>query len=187
MASRKSPKTDAMMFSARSWHLAITPEDEVVTKFEFALMQVDEAYQRFAVHIARLAAQHEDPTFNEIVILHLVRMHDRPKDAATIATLLNRDDLPNVLYTLRKLASSGLVAREKVGTAAVFRATQAGVDLCDQYAGLRADLLLDSIRQVSELQRQMIEATRCLQLMAGIYDAGARTASTLNPAAVRPD
>jgi predicted MarR family transcription regulator len=166
---------------ARTWHLAVTPRDERVTAFEFAMMQVNEAYQRWVVQAQRLVGQ-SDITFNEIVVLHVVRMQERAKDAATIAKLVNRDDLPNVLYNLRKLVSIGLVEKVKIGSSTLFQVTDLGLVGTDRYAALRQRVLLEDADQVTNVDDKLDQAIRLLHTMTGLYDSAARETAVLNPA-----
>lgn len=179
MATAKT--TGGAYEAARSWHLAESRRDERVTSFEFALMQVYEAYQRWAVQGQRLVSE-GDITFNEVVVLHVVRMQERAKDAATIAKLVNRDDLPNVLYNLRKLVSLGLVEKVKSGSSTLFRVTDRGLLETDRYAELRQQLLLENADQVSNLDEKLDSLIRLLHVMTGLYDSAARETAVINPA-----
>ncbi len=73
----------------RRWHLADNAYEEALTAFEFAILQVEGGFQRFAVQAIRVSSD-IDLTFNEVVALHVVRMQERSKDTATIAQLTNR-------------------------------------------------------------------------------------------------
>lgn len=170
---------------ARSWHLARDTRGELTTSFEFALMQVCEAYERWVVQAARLVGN-PDINYAEVVILHVVRMQERAKDAATIAKLVNRDDLPNVLYTLRKLVSLGLVEKVKVGSGTYFQATDRGKLETDRYAALRTDLLLKSMAEVTNIDGKLETVNALLKVMTGLYDGAARETAVINPVALFP-
>ena len=170
---------------ARAWHLAQDTRGELTTSFEFALMQVFEAYERWVVQAARLVGN-PDINYPEVVILHVVRMQERAKDAATIAKLVNRDDLPNVLYTLRKLVSLGLAEKIKVGSGTYFQATERGRMETDRYAALRSDLLLKSMAQVTDIDSKLETVNSLLKVMTGLYDGAARETAVINPVALFP-
>ena len=174
------PFADPNFDTAKSWHLAEDSQDASVTDFEFALMQVYEAYQRYAVALARLVGE-SDLNFNEVVALHVVRMQERAKDAATIAQLVNREDLPNVLYNLRKLVSLGLVEKIKSGTATYFRVTEQGRLETQRYADLRNQVLLGAFARTPNMIQRMAEVEWTLDLMAGMYDSAAREVASINP------
>lgn len=172
--------------AARTWHLATQREDETLTSFEFALMHALEAFQRFSVQGSHLVGATE-LSFNEVVVLHVVRMQDRPKDASTIAKLLNRDDLPNVLYNLRKLVTLKLIEKVKIGSGVHFQTTEAGIAVTDRYAELRRQVLLENMGSLEGLNEQLDFATRVLQVMTGLYDAAARETALINPATLFND
>jgi len=174
------PFADANFDKAKSWHLSEDSDDAAVTDFEFALMQVYEAYQRYAVALARLVGESE-LNFNEVVVLHVVRMQERAKDAATIAQLINREDLPNVLYNLRKLVSLGLVEKVKNGTGTLFKVTDRGWRETQRYADLRNQVLLDAFSRTPNMVQRMADVEWTLDLMAGMYDAAAREVASINP------
>lgn len=171
--------------AARAWHLARSERDDLTTTFEFALMQVFEAYQRWCVQAARLVG-HSEITYNEVTVLHVVRMQERAKDAATIAKLVNRDDLPNVLYNLRKLVSLGLVRKVKIGSGTFFEVTDQGRIETERYAELRRELLLSSMDEVANLHDKLRAMTGFMHVMTGLYDVAARGAATINPLALFP-
>lgn len=172
--------------NARAWHLANNADDELATTFEFALMQVFEAYQRWVVQGQRLVG-YPEINYNEVVVLHVVRMQERAKDAATIAKLVNRDDLPNVLYNLRKLVAVGLVRKIRVGSGTYFEITEQGRIETDRYADLRRDLLVSNMKEISHLREKLRAGTDLLHSMTGAYDTAARMTATMNPAALFPD
>lgn len=47
----------------------------------------------------------------ENALLHIIRMNERPKGIKDLVRLTNRDDVPNIQYSLRKLIGAGLVVR----------------------------------------------------------------------------
>lgn len=163
---------------SRTWHLATTSDQTGLADFELALMATYAAYERWALQLSR-AVGHTDLGFNEVAILHLVRMHDRPKEAATIAQLLNRNDLANVLYSLRKLSSADLVAKSRSGAATLFEITEKGVEYTDRFSRLRANLMFES--PDNDLVDDYHETIRTLNLMTGIYDNGSRKMAAIDP------
>lgn len=172
--------------AARSWHLATNWDEETIVSFEFALMQSTEAFARFVLSTAHLVGNRE-LSYNEVVILHVVRMQERAKDASTIAKLINRDDLPNVLYNLRKLVALALVEKVKIGSGTYFQVTETGRRETDRYAEVRRQVLLDNINALENLTEQLDAANRALQVMTGLYDAALRDTQILNPATLFGD
>lgn len=162
----------------RSWHLARTPGEVDVAEFEYALMRAFEAFGRWQAEclacVSELAASGP-----ENAMLHIIRMHDRPKTIKDLARLSNREDIPNMQYSLRKLVSAGLVERRGSGRSGVtYFVTDKGRAVTDHYADVRAGLLIKAVQSVPDLGLRLQEATSTLELMTGIYEQVARGAAT---------
>ncbi|MGF7122159.1 MarR family transcriptional regulator [Rhodococcus sp. TAF43] len=177
----QSPGEPESLAPGRRWHLAENAYEEALTAFEFAILQVEGSFQRFAVQSIRVAAD-LDLGFNEVVALHVVRMQERSKDTATIAQLTNRDDLPNLQYNLRKLVSMGLLERTKSGTSSVFTVTAKGREITDRYAQLRRQTLVSNLEELSDITTKMHHAVRSMQVLTGLYEAASRELATINTA-----
>lgn len=162
----------------RSWHLARTPVEIDVAEIEYALMRTNQAFERWQTEclasVIDFAASGE-----ENAMLHIIRMNDRPKTIKDLARLANREDIPNMQYSLRKLISAGLVAREGSGRSGVtYSVTELGREVTDRYAEVRGTLLIDAISSVPNFPQRLEEATRTLELLTGIYEQVARVAAT---------
>jgi predicted MarR family transcription regulator len=162
----------------RSWHLARTPVEVDVAEIEYALMRTNQAFERWQTEclasVIDFAASGE-----ENAMLHIIRMNDRPKTIKDLARLANREDIPNMQYSLRKLIGAGLVARQGSGRAGVtYTVTERGREVTDKYAEVRATLLVDAISSVPNFPQRLEEATRTLELLTGIYEQVARVAAT---------
>src|SRR5690606_24599273 len=96
----------------RRWHLAKSLEELKLTEFEYGVIRFHEAFGRWAQSALSVTAG-PDLSFPEQTILHVIRMQNRPKGAATIARLVNRDDIPNIQYSLRKLEAMKLIKKIK--------------------------------------------------------------------------
>ena len=162
----------------RRWHLAQTAAEVDTTELEFALMRAFEGFGRWQTEclasVCDLAA-----TGPENAMLHIIRMNDRPKSLKEIARLMNRDDVPNLQYSLRKLLGSGLIVRLGAGRSGVsYACTEAGRQVTEDYAVLRRKLLLAEIADVPGFAGRLAEASRTLNLLSGIYEEVARVAAT---------
>lgn len=161
----------------RSWHLAKTPLEVDVASLEYALMSAFESFGRWQgeclASVIDLAASGP-----ENAMLHIIRMNDRPKTLKDIARLSNREDIPNMQYSLRKLIAAGLVSRSGSGRSGVaYSVTQKGLEVTDQYAVLRRSLLIKAVESVPDFSHRLAEATKTLNLMTGIYEQAARIAA----------
>lgn len=162
----------------RTWHLARDPLEIDVAELEYALMRSFEAFGRWQAEC--LASTIDFAASGpENALLHIIRMNDRPKSIRDLAYMTNREDIPNIQYSLRKLIKAGLVERSGSGrSGVVYEATQLGRDVTDRYADIRGALLIEAIRHVPELALRMEDAARTLELMTGIYAQAARNAAT---------
>lgn len=178
MQNRKEPQDKQANALDRSWHLARTPVEVDVSEIEYALMRANEAFGRWQTEclasVVDLAASGP-----ENAMLHIIRMNDRPKSIKDLARLANREDIPNIQYSLRKLIGAGLVARQGSGRAGVtYTVTESGRAVTDQFAEIRASLLIAAIKSVPNFDEKLEEATRTLDLLTGIYEQAARIAAT---------
>jgi predicted MarR family transcription regulator len=160
------------------WHLAQRPGEIEFTELEFALMRTYEGFARWQAEclasVVDLAASGA-----ENALLHIIRMNDRPKTIKDLARLTNRDDVPNIQYSLRKLIGAGLVERKGSGRSGVsYEVTEEGRRVTEEYGALRRRLLIEAIESVPEMPARMREATRTLNLICGIYEEVARVAAT---------
>ncbi|MGE3690035.1 MAG: winged helix DNA-binding protein [Novosphingobium sp.] len=167
----------------RNWHLANDETEFKVTELEFALMRVLEAFSRWVAAADEMVGLSE-LKHAEHVILHVIRMQNRPKSGATIARLLNRDDLPNIQYSLRKLEGAGLIEKNReAGTKNhTYSITKLGERLTNEYARLRSEILIRKLRSLSEFDQRADDATELLSILTGIYEESARASATLNRA-----
>ena len=160
------------------WHLAQSPVEVDMTETEFALMRTFEGFGRWQseclASVSDLAA-----TGPENALLHIIRMNERPKSLKDLARLTNRDDVPNIQYSLRKLLAAGLVLRKGAGRSGVtYEVTEAGRQVTDAFGALRRRLLIAAIDTLPGFSARLAEATRTLNMLTGIYEEIARQAAT---------
>ncbi len=160
------------------WHLAQSGIEVESTELEFALMRTFEGFGRWQseclASVCNLAA-----TGPENALLHIIRMNERPKSIKDLARLTNRDDVPNIQYSLRKLIGAGLVQRKGAGRSGVtYEVTGEGRRVTDDYSVLRRRLLLTEIASLPGFSARLAEATRTLNMLSGIYEEAARVAAT---------
>lgn len=165
----------------RNWHLANDKTELAVTELEFALMRVLEAFSRWVAAADEMVGM-SDLKHAEHVILHVIRMQNRPKSGATIARLLNRDDLPNIQYSLRKLEGAGLIRKSKEGggKGQSYGITETGERLTNEYSKLRAELLIRNIKTLNDFDERVEGAAQLLSILTGIYEESARSCAGFN-------
>ena len=162
----------------RTWHLARTPLEVDVAEVEYALMRSFEAFGRWQAECLASVIDFA-ASGPENALLHIIRMNDRPKSIRDLAYMTNREDVPNIQYSLRKLIKGGLVKRSGSGRSGVsYNVTPLGHEVTDRYADIRAALLINPVRHVPELASRLEDVARTLELMTGIYTQAARAAAT---------
>ncbi|MFI0848479.1 winged helix DNA-binding protein [Mesorhizobium sp. IMUNJ 23232] len=177
--TRRAPSADPpKKMLDRSWHLARTPQEMDVAELEYALIRCFEAFGHWQAECLASVADFA-ASGPENALLHMIRMNDRPKSVRDLAHMANRQDVPNIQYSLRKLIKGGMVVRSGSGRSGVtYETTELGRAVCDRYADVRADLLIEPVARVPELAKRLQEAARTLDTMTGIYEQAARNAAT---------
>lgn len=164
-----------------NWHLAKSNREFLVTEFEWSTVRFYEAFMRWVTTTGSLLTD-ADIKFSEHLILHVIRMQNRPKSGAIIARMINRDDLPNVQYSLRKLESANLIKKVKEGSGKTFSyvVTELGEKVTDGYSHVRSELLINAISTISEVDQKIEEITKMLGVLTGIYEEMARSSATFS-------
>lgn len=164
----------------RRWHLSTTPREIAVTELEYSLFRSVEAFNRWQVE-GIAAASGKSLSASDGAILNVIAMRNRPKGITEIARLLNRDDITNVQYTIRKLMQEKLIektTKDKRKKGVYYRTTEQGMEVVNRYVSLRKALLIKLTETVHGINDQMENASKILDLMTGIYEQAARVAAT---------
>lgn len=166
----------------RGWHLAKSDFEYKVTSFEWSIMRFSESFSRFVSETGSIILN-SDLKLTEHIILHVIRMQDRPKNSATIARLMNRDDIPNIQYSLRKLESVGLVQkiREGKGNQFTYSVTELGEKVTDEYHDIKAQILINRLMEIQNAPEKLESLTNFLSILTGVYEEAARDSATITP------
>ena len=164
------------------WPLGKDPHDVSTTEFEWAVMRFFSAFERSCLQLS-ITGGSSDLSFQELVLLHVVGMQHHAQTSHSIARQLNRDDIQNLQYALRKLEKRGLIGKSlgDRNKTAHYSITPEGRECVELYAKIRAQLLTGRTELVSEIDRKLQEATQLLSVLTGIYDDVARVAATYSP------
>lgn len=176
MAKKKRSTVDDAHY--RGWHLARTPQDALTTELEWTLLRFQQAFERWANLLGSITGM-SALSFQEIVILHVIAMQDRPKTGAAIARQLNRDDLPNVQYCIRKLVKLGFCQRaDDGGKTRSYEITDLGRESVNDYAKVRENILAEQIGSIEHIDDRMRSAGQLISLLTGIYDEASRVSAS---------
>lgn len=163
----------------KHWHLAENDYEVGLTELEFSILRLAAAFDRWRSDCMACCLD-AGLSGADSAVLHVVRMHDRPKSISEIGRLLNRDDLSNLQYGIRKLVNAGLI--EKAGNSdskkgVTYVVTRLGCEVTDKFAEFRRELLI-SLTQSMSTDISLADMARVLNLLSGIYDQASCIAAT---------
>ena len=166
----------------RAWHLAHSKHEAKSTDFEWSILRFQQAFERWITQLADITGL-SGLSYIEIIIIHVIRMQDRPKTAASIARQLNRDDIPNIQYCLRKLVKMHLCRKvtETGSKSIAFEVTDQGKHLTENYAEVRKEILTEQSKNIDRIDKKLTEATKIISLMTGLYDEAGRISASYSP------
>ena len=155
---------------SKYWHLAETEEEVKVSELEFVLWRVVYGFLRWqedcTSHVTGITL-----TGDDIAALHIIRMKDRTKTVYEIAQLLNRSDIPNVQYSIKKLLKLGLIekAQNPIKKAIGYQLTPLGITQTNAYTKARKELFLNLFLKEINLEEAEKE-TALLMRLKNIYE-----------------
>lgn len=167
----------------KHWHLSTTDHEIALTEIEFSIFRIFAAFNRWMDDLA--ACCHDDTEHGcnglDFAIMNVIRMHDRAKSISEIGRLMNRDDISNLQYSIRKLTKGGFI--NKLGSAAhkkgaTYTTTERGNEATDVYARYRRELLIPLTEAIADSDQRMDQVANVLSLLSGIYDQAACVAAT---------
>ncbi|NIB42182.1 winged helix DNA-binding protein [Pseudomaricurvus alkylphenolicus] len=164
----------------KHWHMATNEHEVCLTEFEFALLRVNEAFNRWMDDCAACSSN-ENVNGMDFAVLNIIHMHDRPKGITEISRLMNREDTSNMQYCIRKLMKADLIEKVTTGgvkKGATYQVTEAGKAMTSQYVSLRKNLLLSLTAQISNSEGKLEDASQVLNLMSGLYNQASCLAAT---------
>ena len=163
----------------RHWHLATDNFEVGLTELEFAIFRISAAFERWQSDC--LGCCHGQAfSGTDTALLHVIRMHDRPKSISELARLLKRDDLSNLQYSVRKLLKAGLIEKSRHAGSkkeVAYQVSSMGREVTDRYAGFRKELLISMARATAG-NLQFEDLARALTMMSAIYDQASCVAAT---------
>ncbi|SOD89473.1 winged helix DNA-binding protein [Caenispirillum bisanense] len=149
-----------------------------LSEFEFGLIIGYHAFSRWMVR-CMAAAGYPELSPLDVLVLHSVNHRDRDKRLADVCFTLNVEDTHLVSYSLKKLAASELVSREKRGKEAWFKTTDKGRAACDAYRQVREECLVESFQTMGLDTKAIGELAGKLRALSGLYGQAARAATVL--------
>lgn len=163
----------------KHWHLATDDFEVGLTELEFSIFRVSAAFERWQGDC--LGCCHgQSFSGTDTALLHVIRMHDRPKSISELARLLKRDDLSNLQYGTRKLLKAGLIEKSRQAGSkkdVTYQVSALGRDVTDRYARFRQELLISMTRETAG-RVDFESLARALNMMSAMYDQASCVAAT---------
>lgn len=160
-------------------HLATTPHEFAVTRFEQGLICATAAFYRFYGVLLGREGRVRNISGQDNAILQQIMAASRPLAVTDIARFANRDDIANIQYSLKKLTRAGLI--EKVGRTSARETSYVVTELArcwtQDFLKLRRQLFTDPAAQILDFDDQLEKSANLLNLIAGFYDHGTRVMS----------
>jgi predicted MarR family transcription regulator len=166
----------------RGWHLGSSHHEAMTTEFEWSILRFQQAFERYCLQVGHISGLVE-LSFQELILLHVIGMQERPKTAALIARQLNSDAINNIQYSLRKLMAYKFVVKIKEGTGKIYTydVTKKGRLMVNQYAKIRQQVLTEQTANIEDIDRKLYEAAKLISLLTGLYDEASRVSATYSP------
>lgn len=163
----------------KHWHLATDDLEVGLTELEFSIFRISAAFERWQSDC--LGCCHgQSFSGTDTALLHVIRMHDRPKGISELARLLKRDDLSNLQYSVRKLLKAGLIEKSRHAGSkkdVTYQVSAQGREITDRYALFRKELLISMTRAAAG-SLDFESLARSLTMMAALYDQASCVAAT---------
>ena len=164
----------------KHWHLAQSERELNFTELEFSILRISAAFDRWQKDCLACCVD-GGLSGSDNVVLHLIRMHDRAKSISEVARLINRDDISNLQYSLRKLTKAGLIERAGTGDSkrtAAYVVTAEGTRVSDLFAQFRRELLITLTDSIKDLDVDILTACKVLNITSGLYDHASTVAAS---------
>jgi predicted MarR family transcription regulator len=181
-------KTKSPIDVAQPGNSASSPQvDFGATDFERALALFDhsmicmyEAFARFQEQVIVAATGDAKLGSLELFILVILRTRRRPKNVNEVARILNRDDISNLQYSLRKLLSAKLIKKINAENSrvAVYDVTNEGHDIIEFLTKARYRYIVEEANDTMVTTNALTKASKIIHLMTGFYESAARMSST---------
>ena len=171
---RKSIDTEKIVSSA---HLAKEGPVEL-SEFEYGLILAHNAFSRW-IQRCMAATGNGDLGALDVLVLHSVRHRDREKQVSDVCFVLGIEDTHLVTYSLKKMERLDLVGRSRRGKETFWYISKPGIKACDSYSAIRRACLSDVLQSLNLGDSDLSATAAMLRALSGIYDQGARAATSL--------
>ena len=151
----------------------------VLSEVEYGIIIASNAMQNWIVRCMVAAGGPEKITYIDALVLHNVYHRNRAKRLSDICFTLNIEDSHTVAYALRKLHRLDIIKVEKRGKESFYQASAEGEAICEKYAQIRQQCLVEALGDICNDSQDLHEVARLLRTLSGLYDQAGRAATSL--------
>jgi predicted MarR family transcription regulator len=178
MARKESKLHFERQIDARDRYMTSTKLSAALTRLELAINRVIEGLTRWSLE----GHQHiimRGLSYSDLLLLHSIRMRGGSAGMMDLLTFLNRHDLSNLQYSLKKLERFGLIEKTAgVGRREVsYQPCAAAHEVMGQYASVRNACLVSLLSELDEFDGAMNKAAAVLERLVGLYEQATQTHS----------
>ena len=171
----------SVMNEEKTWHLATDKDELEITSIELELWRVHYGFIRWQEKCEKYANGIE-LSCDELAVLHVIRMYERPKTIYDIGLILNRDDIFNIQYNVNKLIKKGFISKQpspENKKQHQYLPTQQGIDDIDRYTIMRRQSLINEFIK-GEKTKNLPQIDE-LKNLRKIYDGASIAVSLYRP------
>ena len=174
-------KNEDILTKAESipWHLGEGDYERSIARLELAMFSIFESIERWEKECISAAQPGLSIAGSDSSLLHVIRMYDRPKGISEIAQFLNRDDIANIQYTIRKLQKMDLIQKSNGSGSrkdVTYEVTEQGRLLTEKFGQIRRKVLLGTYEKAGFTQERIDEIGDWIVLLIGMYESAGRNA-----------
>jgi predicted MarR family transcription regulator len=173
------PSTPAGSSDVPDRYMSADSMAAALTRIEMSLMRLYGAFSSWALELQKYVSG-KQMSFQEVALLHCVRLRGGTTTLAEMMIFLHRHDLAAINYSLRKLEQHGFIRRLKTAyrREVAYALTSTGRAVTDEYGRIRQQSLVHLCRDVRGFEASTNEASAVIERLIGIYDQA--TQSILN-------
>ena len=148
-----------------------SPEAATLTRLELGIIRITEGFGRWVEELNKFASG-ESLNYQDVTVLHAVRMLGGARNLSEILIFLHRYDVSTIHYCLRKLENAELVKKAPGPTKreTSYALTGLGQEATANYAKLRQSLLVARVREMRLSDDDINTAAQVIEHLIGAYD-----------------
>ena len=171
----KKEKLSSEPAKRKTPYMSGSPQASALTRLELGLIRVGEGFARWVEELNKFASG-ESLSYQDIAVLHAIRMLGGAHNLSEILIFLHRHDVSTIHYCLRKLENAELVEKvpgpSKRETSYVL--TELGQQATANYAKLRDSLLVSRVSEMGLSDDDINAAAQMIENLIGAYEQSMR-------------